>query len=173
MPPPRPKSEPSTAYIALGSNLHDPFAQIQRGIVALAGLKESQLEKTSSFYLNPAWGFDSASKKAVPLPSAPDYINAVLKLSTALSPEALLSELQAIETKQQRQRQQQWGPRTLDLDLLFFDDLSMQSPHLTLPHPRLRERLFVLYPLAEIAPDLLLTKEQTVSAYIASNFLIE
>jgi 2-amino-4-hydroxy-6-hydroxymethyldihydropteridine diphosphokinase len=87
-------------------------------------------------------------------PGQPDYLNAVAALDTTLSPDNLLIALQAIETAQGRIRTVQWGPRTLDLDLLLYDQLTRADPWLTLPHPRLHQRAFVLYPLHDIAPNL-------------------
>ena len=141
--PPMPETCP--AYVALGSNLNDPAAQIERAINALADLPESRLLRCSRLYVSPPMGPQDQ----------PDYVNAVVQLETSLEPFALLDALQAIEAAQGRTRTgQRWGARTLDLDLLLLGDLMHDDPRLTLPHPGMHERDFVLYPLAEIAPQL-------------------
>jgi len=141
------------AYIGLGSNLENPLAQIQQALLALQALPETQLLTHSSYY------------QSVPLGPAnqPDYINAVAHITTALSPIDLLSALQMIENKQGRVRNgQRWGPRTLDLDILLYNDYCCQTPRLTLPHPGLYERAFVLYPLYECNPALILPNGQSL-----------
>jgi len=132
------------AYIGLGSNLADPRSQLLTAFDELARLPRSRLQATSSLY------------RSAPLgpPDQPDYLNAVAALETKLAPLALLAELQAIEAAHQRVRGERWGPRTLDLDLLLYADQRIDLPGLTVPHPGLPERSFVLYPLAEIAPAL-------------------
>ncbi len=132
------------AYIGLGSNLADPQAQLQRAITELAQLPQSQLLAQSSLYRSAPMGPQDQ----------PDYLNAVVALETALPPLALLAELQTVEAAHQRVRGERWGPRTLDLDLLLYADRTIDLPALTVPHPGLYERNFVLYPLAEIAPGL-------------------
>lgn len=133
------------AYVGLGSNLGDPPAQLRRALASLGGLPATRLLSVSSFYRSPPLG-----------PAGqPDYLNAVAGLLTTLPALELLAALQAIETAQGRRRDgERWGPRTLDLDLLLHGDARLASPSLTLPHPGLRERAFVLVPLAEIAPGL-------------------
>jgi len=128
------------AYIGLGSNLDDPPAQLQQALRALAELPNTQLSRVSSFY------------RSVPVgPAAqPDYCNAVAALDTELSPLELLDALQAIEERQGRVRNEHWGPRTLDLDILLFGNQCIHLRRLFVPHPCIRERAFVLYPLAEI-----------------------
>jgi 2-amino-4-hydroxy-6-hydroxymethyldihydropteridine diphosphokinase len=135
-----------SAYIGLGSNLEQPVDQLRAGIAALAALPETVLEQCSSFYLSaPVGRLDQ-----------PDFINAVCRLRTALAPAALLRRLLAIEAGRGRSRAVSGGPRTLDLDLLLYGDRTVQQPGLALPHPRLHERAFVLYPLYELAPDLVI-----------------
>ncbi len=132
----------TSAYIALGSNLADPRQQIAQAFEALAGLPHTRLVARSSLY------------RSAPMGPAdqPDYINAVARLDTTLAPLALLDALQAIEQQQGRVRTgERWGPRTLDLDLLLFADTIIEDPRLTVPHPGLAQRNFVLYPLMEIA----------------------
>jgi 2-amino-4-hydroxy-6-hydroxymethyldihydropteridine diphosphokinase len=131
-----------TAYVALGANLGDPQAALQRALRGLAALPQTQLVRTSSFY------------RTAPVDSSgPDYINAVAELRTALTPHALLAGLQALEQAAGRERPWRNAPRTLDLDVLLYDDLHLDTPALTIPHPRMHQRAFVLVPLAEIAPS--------------------
>lgn len=132
------------AYIALGSNLDDPPAQLRRALTALAALPGCRGLKVSPWYRSDPVG----------PPGQPDYLNAVARLETRLAPAALLCALQAIENAQGRIRRERWGPRTLDLDLLIHGDLVQDDPRLSLPHPRLHLRPFVLYPLADLEPDL-------------------
>jgi len=128
--------------IALGSNLGDSLATLKSAIATLNNTSEITVNSHSSWY------------KTAPVgPPQPDYINACAILEVALEPEQLLATLLEIEIKFNRIRREKWGPRTLDLDLLLYDDLILDTPTLTLPHPRMTERAFVLVPLAEIAPD--------------------
>ena len=131
-----------TAFIALGSNLDDPESKVRQGIAALAELPQAQLVAASSLYRSAAHGHADQ----------PDYINAVAQLSTGLAPQALLAALLAIEQRFGRERTFRNAPRTLDLDLLLYDAQTMAEPGLTLPHPRMHQRAFVLAPLVEIAP---------------------
>lgn len=132
------------AYIGLGSNLDAPRDQLNRALAALAILPLSERVAHSSLYASAPVGPQDQ----------PDFVNAVAAIRTRLSPLALLDQLQAIEQRHRRIRERHWGPRTLDLDLLWYDDLTQRSPRLTLPHPEMHRRRFVLEPLAEIAPDL-------------------
>jgi 2-amino-4-hydroxy-6-hydroxymethyldihydropteridine diphosphokinase len=134
------------AYIALGSNLGDPTQQIKTALNELALLPQSTLVKSSRLYRNPPQG----------LLNQPDFVNAVAKLETDLSAQALLAHLLAIERAHQRMRMQKNGPRTLDLDLLLFGNEIIVAENLLVPHPRMKERSFVIFPLAEIEPDLIL-----------------
>lgn len=133
-------------YIAIGSNLADPVAQAESAIEALKQLAESQLLSVSSLY---------GSKPMGPQ-DQPNYINAVACIETRLDPLPLLDALQQIENSQGRERLQRWGARTLDLDILLYGNEIIDSPRLTIPHYGMKEREFVLYPLAEIAPELVL-----------------
>lgn len=132
------------AYIGLGSNLDHPQQQLERALTELEGLPHCQLLAHSPLYCS------------APLGPAdqPDYVNAVAALLTGCSAEALLDQLQAIEQAHQRVREQHWGPRTLDLDILLFGEAQITSPRLQIPHPEMAKRAFVLYPLADIAPEL-------------------
>lgn len=132
------------AYVALGSNLDEPLRHIKTALAELQDLAVHPL-KHSALYRSAPHG---------PVPQ-PDYINAVAALDTSLDPKQLLKQLLAIETKHGRIRKgERWGPRTLDLDLLLFGETQCTDDVLSLPHPRLHERAFVLYPLYEIAPQL-------------------
>lgn len=132
-------------YIGLGSNLADPAEQLREAIKSLAQLPHTRLSAVSSFYVS-----DSL------LPGQPRYTNAVAGIDTSLEPLALLDALQAIETDQGRERNERWGPRTLDLDILVFGDRLIDEPRLKVPHYHMQARAFVLYPLAELAPGLVL-----------------
>jgi 2-amino-4-hydroxy-6-hydroxymethyldihydropteridine diphosphokinase len=140
-------NEPVTAYIGLGSNLQQPIEQVNRALQQLMKIPHTSLLAASPLY------------RSVPLGPAdqPDYINAVAALATRLSALELLDTLQVIEQHQGRVREgERWGPRTLDLDLLLYGDLQIQTERLTVPHPGLGERNFVLYPLYDIAGEDLL-----------------
>ena len=133
-------------YIALGANLGNPLEQLNSALKALGNLPSSELLACSPWYLSTAIGPGEQ----------PDYINGVARLDTALEPLVLLDQLQAIETDHGRVRGERWGPRTLDLDLLLYGGLELSSARLTLPHPRMQERNFVLYPLSDLEPELTL-----------------
>jgi 2-amino-4-hydroxy-6-hydroxymethyldihydropteridine diphosphokinase len=134
----------SKAFVALGSNLQDPVLQVKNAFYALEKLPKTKLICSSSLYVTAPLGYDNQ----------PDFINAVAELNTQLSPEILLDALHIIENEAGRERPFPNAPRVLDCDLLLYDNLTMNSTKLTLPHPRMFERAFVLLPLAEIAPDL-------------------
>jgi 2-amino-4-hydroxy-6-hydroxymethyldihydropteridine diphosphokinase len=129
-------------FVGLGSNLGDRQAYLERALAALRELPDTRLVAVSSFY----------DSDPVGDPSEPAYLNAVAELMTELSPERLLWNLQLIETRLGRPRSARRGPRTIDLDLLFYDRLVLRQPGLEVPHPRYTERAFVLVPLAELAP---------------------
>ncbi len=135
---------PGVAYIGLGSNLDDPRRQVTQALAELGSLPGSRLLASSSLYRTPPMG----------PPGQPDYINAVAQIETALAPHALLDALQAIERAHDRVRSVRWGPRTLDLDLLLYDQQEIADERLCVPHPGLTERAFVVLPLLEIAPTL-------------------
>jgi 2-amino-4-hydroxy-6-hydroxymethyldihydropteridine diphosphokinase len=131
-------------YVGLGSNLNDPHGQLAAGMNELAELPGTQVEARSSLYESEPMG-----------PSdQPDYVNAVVRLRTALSPEALLDGLQAIEQGHGRQRTRRWGARTLDLDILLYGERQIAGPRLRVPHPGIARRNFVLHPLAELDSQL-------------------
>lgn len=132
-------------YIGLGSNLNDPMDQIQRALIALQNLPNTKFVKASKLY----------ETKPLGPQNQPNFINAVAELETNLSPEELLTELQAIEQQQGRKRtDERWGPRTLDLDIILYGDLVLNTPTLTIPHPGLPEREFWLVPLRELLSEL-------------------
>ncbi len=135
---------PERAYIAIGSNLGDRRAYLEAGIKEVAALPNTRLAAVSLAYETRPLG---------PV-AQPDFLNAVFAIETSLAPEPLLAALLAAEKKHQRQRHIHWGPRTLDLDLLLYGERVVENADLTLPHPRMNERRFVLVPLCEIAPDL-------------------
>jgi 2-amino-4-hydroxy-6-hydroxymethyldihydropteridine diphosphokinase len=132
------------AYIGIGSNMDDPQLQVRGAFQALASLPDSRLIFRSRLYRTRPFG---------PVKQG-DFINAVAGLLTHLLPERLLAELRALEVAQGRRREERWGPRTLDLDLLVFGDQTIKSESLEVPHPGIAERGFVLAPLADIAPTL-------------------
>ncbi|MDD2883694.1 MAG: 2-amino-4-hydroxy-6-hydroxymethyldihydropteridine diphosphokinase [Dechloromonas sp.] len=146
----------SRAYLALGANLGDPVATVQAAFAALAALPGSQLLATSKLYRTAPVG----------ITEQPEFVNAAALLDTPLAPEALLDALLAIEAQFGRIRAERNGPRTLDLDLLLYDDQVLNTPRLTLPHPRLHLRAFVLYPLADLDPDLRLPGRGTLAAWL-------
>jgi len=132
---------PQQAAIALGANLGDCRATLEGALAALDASPGVRLLARSRWYRSAPVG-----------PPQPDYLNGCALLAVALEPEALLERLLATERRYGRARGERWGPRSLDLDLLLMGDRRLSTPQLTLPHPRLQERAFVLVPLAEIAP---------------------
>jgi 2-amino-4-hydroxy-6-hydroxymethyldihydropteridine diphosphokinase len=142
--------------IALGGNVGDVRATFQKAIANICGMTQGVLKARSSDYSTPPWGDEQ---------QAP-FINACIEIETALDPHALLFTLHKIENRfgRDRARERRWGPRTLDLDLIAYDDVAMQKPELTLPHPRALERAFVLVPLAEIVPDRVIAGQSVASA---------
>ncbi len=134
------------AVIALGSNLADPARQVRAALSALEAHPQIQIEKTSSLYVTAPVGYDDQ----------PDFVNAVCSVRTSLDGVSLLAVLNRIEEDFGRERTFRNAPRTLDLDIIDFDGISSDDPHLTLPHPRAHERSFVMKPLAEILPDFVL-----------------
>jgi 2-amino-4-hydroxy-6-hydroxymethyldihydropteridine diphosphokinase len=131
------------AVIGLGANLGDPIAQLQAAIAAIGRLPETRVTASSSFYRTAPVGHLAQ----------PDFVNAAVAVDTALAPRALLEGLHAIERAAGRERSFKDAPRTIDLDVLIYDDRVVDEPGLTLPHPRLHERAFALAPLVEIAPE--------------------
>ena len=145
------------AWIGLGANLGDTPATLDSALSAIAALPDTVLEQVSSFY------------RSAPLQAeGPDFLNAVARVRTCLTPLALLDALLALETAHGRQRSHHHAPRTLDLDLLMHGDSRIDSARLTLPHPRLHERAFVLAPLAELDPRLIVPGAGTVDVLLTA-----
>ncbi|MHB8454807.1 MAG: 2-amino-4-hydroxy-6-hydroxymethyldihydropteridine diphosphokinase [Acidiferrobacterales bacterium] len=155
-------AEPARAYIGLGSNLQDPAAQVRAAIVLLGQLPGTRVELCSTLYRSAPVG---------PV-AQPDFVNAVCRLATGLEPVQLMHHLLALEAGRGRLRNVAGGPRVLDLDLLVYvrpdgSQAACSGPELVLPHPRLHERAFVLYPLSEIAPDLSIAGQGPVAGLMA------
>jgi 2-amino-4-hydroxy-6-hydroxymethyldihydropteridine diphosphokinase len=133
------------AWLGLGSNLHQPVAQVREALKQLNAVDGIEELRTSSFYRTPPWGDEQQD----------DFINAVMQIETSLDPVTLLAKLQSIENKMGRQRDdRRWGPRLIDIDLLLYGDEQYQSNELEVPHPRMHERAFILVPLSELDADL-------------------
>lgn len=132
------------AFIALGSNLQNPQAQVEWALQTIANTAKIKLIKASSLYKTAPVGYENQ----------PDFINAVAEIETDLSPVALLQKLLEIETQHGRERPFPNAPRILDLDVLLYEGIATNTPELTLPHPRMHLRGFVMLPLAEIAPKI-------------------
>ena len=132
----------TTAYVGIGSNLEAPREQVLRALTELDAIPGTKVQKRSSLYRTAPVGYAEQ----------PDFVNAVAEIATDLGANALLDALQSIEAKHARKRSFRNAPRTLDLDLLLYGDAQIVSERLTLPHPRMHERAFVLAPLVEIAP---------------------
>ncbi|RYZ48669.1 MAG: 2-amino-4-hydroxy-6-hydroxymethyldihydropteridine diphosphokinase [Sphingobacteriales bacterium] len=145
-------------YIGLGSNLENPQLQVEQAFTELSSISASQLISCSPLY----------SSRAVGPGDQPDYVNAVALLHTDLSPIELLDALQGIEQSHRRVRLEHWGPRTLDLDVLLFEDQIIDSERLQVPHPYLTQRNFVIYPLNDISPALILPSGTRLSDLAAN-----
>jgi 2-amino-4-hydroxy-6-hydroxymethyldihydropteridine diphosphokinase len=146
----------ASAIIALGGNVGDVRATFEKAIADVCALAKAVLLARSSDYKTPPWGETDQ----------PSFINACIVIETSLAPLALLATLQGIEQAfgRDRAKEGRWGPRPLDLDLIAYDDVTMEQPELTLPHPRLFERAFVLVPLTEISPDRLIAGRRVGAA---------
>jgi 2-amino-4-hydroxy-6-hydroxymethyldihydropteridine diphosphokinase len=134
--------KPIIAYVGLGANLGEPKKQLQEALKLLNAADEVEVNRVSTFYRNPPLGPENQ----------PWYVNAVARVRTRLGPEELLRLLQQIETDLGRVRGERWGPRVIDLDLLLYNGEVISAPELVVPHPQMHRRVFVLVPLAEIAP---------------------
>ena len=144
------------AYLSLGSNLGDRAALLHAAVARISALPGTRVVAVSSIHETPPWGKTDQ----------PAFLNMAVTIATTLSPEALLDALQQIETAFGRQRTEHWGPRTIDIDLLLYEGEARDTPRLRLPHPYLTQRRFVLAPLAEIAPDLIV-HGKAVRAWLA------
>jgi 2-amino-4-hydroxy-6-hydroxymethyldihydropteridine diphosphokinase len=135
----------ASVLIALGGNVGDVRATFKKAIANICGMAQAALIARSSDYATPPWGDEDQEP----------FITACIEIETDLDPHALLFVLQKVEQKfgRTREKDRRWGPRTIDLDMIAYDDVRLDKPELTLPHPRAFERAFVLVPLAEIAPD--------------------
>ncbi|CAM6539113.1 2-amino-4-hydroxy-6-hydroxymethyldihydropteridine diphosphokinase [Citrobacter portucalensis] len=148
-------------YIAIGSNLASPLEQVNAAIQAIGEIPDSRIMTVSSFYRTPPLGPQDQ----------PDYLNAAVALETTLAPEALLDHTQRIELQQGRVRKaERWGPRTLDLDIMLFGDEVINTERLTVPHYDMKNRGFMLWPLVEIAPELLFPGNTPLRTYLAQNY---
>src|SRR6266545_6784474 len=132
-----------TVYLALGSNLGDRLANLKQAIAALP--PQMEVKAKSSVYETPPWGYEDQ----------PKFLNQVVKAKTYLDPEPLLKHLKRLEVALGRQASFPNGPRLIDMDILFYDELILNTPSLVIPHPRLHERGFILLPLMELNPDLI------------------
>ncbi|MBK5074506.1 2-amino-4-hydroxy-6-hydroxymethyldihydropteridine diphosphokinase [Budviciaceae bacterium CWB-B4] len=145
-------------FIALGSNLNQPLAQVEAALNAIKQIPQTHLIACSPLYRTKPLGPQDQ----------PDYLNAVVELETQLSAEHLLDATQAIELNQGRERKEhRWGPRTLDLDILLFGNQTINTPRLTVPHYDMHNRGFMLYPLADIAPDLIFPDGSTLASLLS------
>jgi 2-amino-4-hydroxy-6-hydroxymethyldihydropteridine diphosphokinase len=144
------------ALLALGGNVGNSRAILDRAVTLLCDGKEVRLKARSSDYLTPPWG----------LKYQPPFVNLCIAVETSLEPRALLERAQQIELQLGRDRahEKRWGPRTADIDIIAYDDVTLDLPNLTLPHPRLFERAFVLVPLAEIAADRIIAGRRVADA---------
>ena len=148
----------TVAYIAIGSNLASPLEQVNAALKALGDIPESHLT-VSSFYRTPPLGPQDQ----------PDYLNAAVALETSLAPEELLNHTQRIELQQGRVRKaERWGPRTLDLDIMLFGNEVINTERLTVPHYDMKNRGFMLWPLFEIAPELVFPDGETLREILTS-----
>jgi len=148
----------TVAYVGLGSNIGEPDRQLQDALAELGALPATRITAASSFYRSAPVGYRDQ----------PEFLNAVVELDTGLARPSLLEKLQEIEARHGRERPFANAPRTLDLDLLLYGDSVLDSPRLTLPHPRMHERAFVLKPLAEIAPQALIPGRGKASELLAA-----
>mgnify|MGYP001330909757 FL=1 len=151
------------AYISVGSNLNNPYQQVKSAIGKLKIADNIYIETISGWYLSDPVGPKNQSR----------YVNGVIKISTRLSPNQLLKKLHEIEDAHGRIRNMRWGPRTLDLDILLYGSRMMNTKKLTIPHPEMKIRNFVLTPLADIEPDLVLPDGSILSSLLENNQLKE
>lgn len=148
--------ETHTVYLALGSNLEDRFANLKQAIASLP--PQMEVKAKSRVYETPPWGYTNQ----------PVFLNQAVKVNTYLEPEPLLKHLKRLEIALGRKAAFRNGPRSIDIDILFYDDLVLETPLLVIPHPHLHERGFVLLPLMDIAPDLVHpVKKQTIREMLA------
>jgi len=145
-----------SVYLGLGSNIEPKVEYLKKAVEKLAAEPEIILEKTSSLYLTKAYGYQDQA----------DFINAVVYLKTSLTPEKLLKTVLKIESDLGRVRNKKWGPRTIDIDILFYNKLEYQSQDLIIPHPEIKKRAFVLIPLIEVAADKLFIEDVSIKKWL-------
>lgn len=145
-------------YIGLGANLDQPAEQVRAALRSLDNLSQSRVVKSSALYTSSPLGPQDQ----------PDYVNAVCLLETQLAPDELLQRLQKLEIEQGRVKKRHWGERIIDLDILLYDDLQLQSEHLQIPHSQMHLRDFVLVPLVEIAPGVVIPGHGKIEELIAA-----
>jgi len=145
-----------SVYLGLGSNIEPKVEYLKKAVEKIAAEPEIILEKTSSLYLTKAYGYQDQA----------DFINAVVYLKTSLTPEKLLKTVLKIESDLGRVRTQKWGPRTIDIDILFYNKLEYQSQDLIIPHPEIKKRAFVLIPLIEVAEDPLFIEDIVIKKWL-------
>jgi 2-amino-4-hydroxy-6-hydroxymethyldihydropteridine diphosphokinase len=153
-----------TAYLGLGSSLGDRREQLRAALRRLETFGPGvRVVAVSPVYQSPHLGLEPGDSERFP-----PHLNGVARIETTLSPESLLERVQAVEAAGQRQRSQRWGPRTIDIDILLYDDLILQTDALTLPHPGIAARAFVVRPLADLAPDLRLPGGRSLADLLQS-----
>ena len=156
-----------SAYLGLGSSLGDRMANLRDALWLLHCPEQgTRVTAISSVYETPHMGLQPGDETRYP-----PHLNCVAHLLTTLTPLDLLGRVQAIEAEGLRQREQRWGPRTIDIDILVYSNVSLVTPELTLPHPGLSSRVFVLRPLMDVAPDLVLPDGQTVRTLLQSEMI--
>jgi 2-amino-4-hydroxy-6-hydroxymethyldihydropteridine diphosphokinase len=151
----------NNVYIGLGSNIGNKVGQVQLARKMIHKIRDLEVTRTSSLYLTSPWGNTEQE----------DFVNQVIEVRTKLSALDLLYRLQEIEIKMGRQRNERWGPRSIDLDILLYGDEIINLPNLRVPHPHIRERLFVLIPLQEINPGLVFPEDGVKLKEVLSNAL--
>ena len=139
-------TKPTTAFLGLGGNLGDPQTAMAAALQAIDASRDVRVTAVSKLYRTPPWGKTDQ----------PDFLNAVARVETRLSPRQLLDACLEAERQLKRVRAERWGPRAIDIDVLWFEGLTIDEPGLQIPHPRMKQRAFVMIPLAEIAPELAL-----------------
>jgi 2-amino-4-hydroxy-6-hydroxymethyldihydropteridine diphosphokinase len=143
-------------YLGLGTNKGERESNLRRAVDLIEELPTVKLVATSAIYETAPWGYTEQN----------DFLNMCLKIRTDLAPKKLLAKLQQIEEKLGRIREERWGPRVIDIDILIYDNLQVETAQLTIPHPRIEERSFVLIPLQELEPDLVLNGSK-IDHYLA------
>jgi len=154
------KHKSTQCYLGLGSNIGDSKLNLNVAIQKISHLNDTQLINVASFYLTKAWGNTRQQ----------DFINTVISIKTKLAPNALLLVLQNIENEMGRVRKEKWEPRVIDIDILLYEDTVVKQPQLTIPHPYLTERSFVLVPLFELDKTLIIPKQGKLADFVKKKF---